>query len=935
MSADSQNVSSLPVPVADGVLGRLAVGALLVLAACMLVTFVFATLMVTGTAQTDTSAAAEQIDRLFPYIMVAGALSGVLAGVCSFALAVRQRGRGQAGWTVMLVAAGVSAIAAASTMILGTITAAGVMQLPVAGETGMNRLGEGSAIALLIACAFWAMRCWQGQRTRVVRGDFNDAEAKIAACLKQVTGGKLLGHLRGVLLSAGLVGLAISVPVDFFAIGRADAGAGGLAGAMVLSASGVVLFCLLQCVLLTAAMSLLIGMFRIGLIGDQASAMVGLASGVFAFLFSQCGLNLSFGDQIRVLGLTVLVMTVLMVYGLFFGVAVSRYVLELCRESRRPRDFADLIRISIIAGATFPLLAVLQWARRRVRANLAVIAVGCAVLAIIIALMIKGMFPSVYDFMDKIQFFLVIMTVLMAVLVGHVVNPAEKRWPKARLVALVLLTTGCLAVVVNSDKAMASVRPKVFQYTPLGKYSLNVIEWLVAPNEPMTHIDTGWKPPLLKGLSIGPKREIISVLKKKKPLTILIIWDAARPDRMSLHGYRRSRPPLLATTPNLDKYKSEFLRFTNAFSQATATSCSMRHLFTGRYSSRWMLKTEGISPFWTNELIRAGYHSFFMNIIGSDYNGLSLEAFYRDMPESARSRLELLDCTLCPKENLKKGQKHGRKATPELLRKLAGKPKFIECNRQNEQKSVHDLLAFLETQTDTHGSGVFAYIHMDATHTPWSRFAEVEDFGDSKQNRYDQTMRYSDMIVGELIEGLKKLSMWDDTILIVTADHGTGLNDHEKYGGFHPWFEQIHIPLVVKIPGVPGREIDTMVGLFDLGPTLMDVFFPDTLDRYEGRSLWPVILDEQKWPKRVMFGLNAFANCYYLIAADGFHYIRQRTDRYEQLYNWRLDRAETSDLMGVDFDAVRLNRTRMNWFLNVHGKGRGYTNPYHWCKPPE
>ncbi len=921
-------------PAGDGVLGQVAVGALLVLATCMLVTFAFTTLTVTGTAQTDTSAAAEQIDRLFPYIMASGALAGVLAGVCSLVLAVRQRGREPTGWTLLLVSAGVLAIAAASTMILGTVTVAGVRQLPVAGEAGMNRWGQGSAFALMVACALWAMRCWQGQRMRIVHGDFNDAEAKIATCLKQVTGGKLLAHLRSVLLSAGLVGLAICVPVDFFAIARADISAGGLAGAMTLSASGVVLFCILQCVLLTAAMSLLIGMFRIGLIGDEASGMVGFTAGVFAFLFSGCGLYLSFGDQIRVLGLTMLVMSVLMVYGLFFGVAVSRYVLELCREGRRPRDLSDLIRISIIAGATFPLLAVIRWARRRVHAGRAVIVVGCAVLVVIIALMIKGMFPSVYDFMDKIQFFLVIMTVLMAVLVGHIVNPAEKRWPKVRLVALVLLTTGCLGVVINSDKAMASVRPKVFQYTPRGKYSLNVIEWLVAPNEAMNHIDTGWKPPILKGPSAGPKREIISALKKKKPLTILIIWDAARPDRMSLHGYRRSRAPFLATTPNLDKHKDEFLRFTNAYSQATATSCSMRHLFTGRYSSRWMLKTEGIAPFWTNELIRAGYHSFFMNIIGSDYNGLSLEAFYRDMPESQRKRLELLDCTLCPKENLKKGQKHGRKATPELLQKLAGKTKFIECNRQNEQKSVHDLLAFLETQTETRGAGVFAYIHMDATHTPWSRFKEVEDFGDSKQDRYDQTMRYSDMVLGELIDGLKKLSMWDDTILIVTADHGTGLNDHDKYGGFHPWIEQIHIPLVVKIPGVPGSQIDTMVGLFDLGPTLMDVFFPDTLDNYEGRSLWPVILDKKKWPKRVMFGLNAFANCYYVISADGFHYIRQRTDRYEQLFNWRKDPAETNDLMGVDFEAVDLNRTRMNWFLNVHGKGRGYTNPFHWCEPP-
>ena len=95
-------------------------------------------------------------------------------------------------------------------------------------------------------------------------------------------------------------------------------------------------------------------------------------------------------------------------------------------------------------------------------------------------------------------------------------------------------------------------------------------------------------------------------------------------------------------------------------------------------------------------------------------------------------------------------------------------------------------------------------------------------------------------------------------------------------------------------------------------------------------SLWPAILGKADWSDRILFGLNSFADCYYLVTASGWHYIRHRYERYEQLYRWRDDPLETRDQMVIERDATEQCRQYMDWFLNDRGKGRGYTNPYHY-----
>jgi len=713
---------------------------------------------------------------------------------------------------------------------------------------------------------------------------------------------------------------------------------GRLIGAVVLSAAALGALGLMLSVCLAALSGALILIAKLGALSGRMGSVVGLVASLFAFGYTYWGLELSFGHELRAFGLEGLVAATIGVFGLMWGVALSHHLLGLCRQPGIPRDASDTVRTALLAGLLSWLLTPLRWVGIHVRLSRELLVLGCGVVALVLAGLISALFPEFEDFLDRIQFLLVILIVLFAVLAGRLLTPRRPRQWLPQAAAVSLLAMACVIPIARSHGELRASRPKVFRYDPLGKYSLTLVESLV----PLRESGHGAATPPPQVPQAYPRPKILNELRDMRPLTIVVLWDAARPDHMSLYGYKRTEPPILPTTPSMDAHKDQLLVFTQAYSQATATSCSLRHLFTGRYSSRWMLQTDRIDPFWTNELYNAGYHTLHLNIIGSDYNSLSIKAFYRDMPDEQKQRLAVFDCYRCPPDNRKSvpadeqtydPELPQRPGAPDLLATTTDRPRLIECNRQNEGEAVDDLLAFLATQVETGGRGVFAFIHMDATHTPWARFEEVEDFGSDQVNRFDQAIRYSDLITGRLIDGLKELGFWDQTLFLVTADHGSGLNEHGRYGGFHPWYEQIHIPLAIRVPGVPGRRIDTMVGLFDLGATLMDLFAPHTLDRYDGRSLWPVILGQADRRRRILFGLNSFDDCYYLVDSDGWHYIWHRRLNYEQLYNYKTDPAERTSLVGRNVEITNQCRRYMKWFLSRPGADRSYGHPYHFRGP--
>jgi len=344
-----------------------------------------------------------------------------------------------------------------------------------------------------------------------------------------------------------------------------------------------------------------------------------------------------------------------------------------------------------------------------------------------------------------------------------------------------------------------------------------------------------------------------------------------------------------------------------------------------------MLKKTGIGPFFTNELLQGGYHTLHLNIIGSDYNGISEVAFLRDMPNELRLRVKVEQTGQKLNDTLNRGELQQWIAQAEKMRAEAGNPdpdrRVICYGQQRAREKMAVLLDYLD---NNQAAGTFAYIHITDTHFPWQHNPAVPDFGETHEDLYDESIVLADLATRELIEGLERRKLMDNTILIISADHGTGLGDHGKYAGFHPYYEQIHVPLIMQIPGVAGKRITSLVGLFDVAPMLVSLAAPERLDAvgYEAMDLWPLILRGERAGPRVIFGLNSFEDCYFRIGTDQLHYIWRRARGYDDLFNYVEDPGERTRKLLNETETVNRCRAEMTWFLE-RGKGR-YLDPLHY-----
>ena len=128
---------------------------------------------------------------------------------------------------------------------------------------------------------------------------------------------------------------------------------------------------------------------------------------------------------------------------------------------------------------------------------------------------------------------------------------------------------------------------------------------------------------------------------------------------------------------------------------------------------------------------------------------------------------------------------------------------------------------------------------------PYARYMGFAQVSEARRarivNRYHDAVHYVDGLVGQVLRSLVRNGLADDTIVIVTGDHGEEFHEHGFWGhatGFTP--EQVRVPLVLYVPGMPPRRYDDVTSHVDLPPTvlgLLGVRNPPS-DYGVGRSLF-------------------------------------------------------------------------------------------------
>ena len=157
----------------------------------------------------------------------------------------------------------------------------------------------------------------------------------------------------------------------------------------------------------------------------------------------------------------------------------------------------------------------------------------------------------------------------------------------------------------------------------------------------------------------------------------------------------------------------------------------------------------------------------------------------------------------------------------------------------------------------------FLYVHYIDPHIPYSPPASYRDdlardhglvvFNERKEkvgiDRYDAEIRYTDDGIRELVDALKANRVWDDTVFLITSDHGEEFFEHGVLGhGYSLYQGVIQVPLIFHGPGVPKNTVVTSpVQNVDLAATVLDLADPGVVDTFGDGSSFAAAMTDPNW----------------------------------------------------------------------------------------
>lgn len=170
--------------------------------------------------------------------------------------------------------------------------------------------------------------------------------------------------------------------------------------------------------------------------------------------------------------------------------------------------------------------------------------------------------------------------------------------------------------------------------------------------------------------------------------------------------------------------------------------------------------------------------------------------------------------------------------------------------------------------------------------------ADIEAF----RALYDGQVRYVDELVGSLTDWLARRGLREQTVIVITSDHGEELFERGQFDHGDTLYEEVsHVPLVLNAPGrLPaGRTVDAAVSLGDLAATMLDLAGVGT-ELGQGRSLRPVWEGGGTPAAAYAAAIGHGGEPLFAVWDGGLKYIRRDTaaGRREQLFELERDRGE-------------------------------------------
>lgn len=220
------------------------------------------------------------------------------------------------------------------------------------------------------------------------------------------------------------------------------------------------------------------------------------------------------------------------------------------------------------------------------------------------------------------------------------------------------------------------------------------------------------------------------------------------------------------------------------------------------------------------------------------------------------------------------------------------------------------------------GQPFFAIAWTDQTHDPYTLEAGTKpiQFVDPKTmrkgvwlNNYLTAIRQVDHHLGRLLDELRKRGLADDTLVVITADHGEAFGTpHEAYGhGGALYDECMRVPMVFWNPRMfpGGQRVEGAAGHVDLNPTIAHLLNMSPHPTWQGASIF-----SPQHPGRVYFTID-LSGYQFGVAERNWKYILRANEGFEELYDLKEDPRELRNLAGSRTEQTREFRARISAFI--------------------
>ena len=444
-------------------------------------------------------------------------------------------------------------------------------------------------------------------------------------------------------------------------------------------------------------------------------------------------------------------------------------------------------------------------------------------------------------------------------------------------------------------------------------------------------------------------------LEASRPNVILITMDTVRADHLSLYGYERD------TTPNLKEFSENATLYTHAIAPGDMTLPTHASIFTGLYARQhgahydpWTGypigrpladKFQTLSEILSDE----GYltmgvianHAYITHKFGLD-QGFSFYDERRPVVFLGNPLLEEIKGYYLRKI-IRNGLAH--LATPSVGDMLYRKADMI--NKE---------AFFLLDRVKKNNQRFFLFINYMDAHDPYtppapfntlypgkdemftsndyrSLLREVIKFKrsvtDRKRNhlisQYDGGIVYIDFNIIKLIERLKALDLYENSLIIITSDHGETFGERNLLGhGVSVYQDQVYVPLIIKYPNVNKKiVVNKFVSPIDIMPTILDVLGYEVPEYVQGLSLTKL----ESWNARTVIA-ESFPKGPLLTLHPGFNRVERAiffwpfkfilsTAGKRELYDLSKDPDEKNNLYRPDDETSRRLEMSLNHWLKT------------------